>query len=195
MKKSLHLLKSLSGIVGLIGIWQVTAGSQSLPKFMLPSPVDVVMAAKNNWQLLLYHSQMTLLEAFLGLGIGIILDLILALLMERFPLIKEMFYPVLIISQTIPTVAIAPLLVLWFGYGILPKVVIVVISSLFPIAIGLLVGFQSVDPDEIQLLRAMQATDHHLITYAKLPHSILQLSDFGNLRFSWCSGCGTLSRN
>lgn len=165
------VLKSFLGIVLVLVIWQMVSDFEIVPKFVLPSPTEIVSSMVENWDLLIFHTKTTLTEAMLGLGIGVGLGFGLALWMELVPTVYDMFYPLLIISQTIPTIAIAPLFVLWFGYGILPKVIIVVISSLFPITIGLLDGFKFLDPDIIHLLKSMKATDMQVIRYAKLPHA------------------------
>ena len=117
-----------------------------MPSFLLPSPVTVVRALIGDWQLLAGHAVTSLAEAALGLAAGIALGFAAAILMDRFELVYRAFYPLVVLTQTIPTVAIAPLLVLWFGYGMLPKVVLIVIATFFPITVGLLDGFRSVDP-------------------------------------------------
>lgn len=178
MKKT----QSLTGIALIVILWQLLTALEIIPSFILPSPLAILEAMIEKRALLFYHAEATLLEAFLGLTIGIVLGFIIALTMERFSLFYQMLYPILVISQTIPIVAIAPVLIIWFGYGILPKVVIVVVSSLFPIAIGLLDGFRSVDPDRILLLKSMQATDRQIIRYAKLPEA--QPYFFSSLRIS-----------
>ena len=80
----------------------------------------------------------------------------------------------MIISQTIPTVAIAPLLILWFSYGLLPKIILVVITSFFPIAVGLLDGFMSVDEDQIMLLKSMKANKWQIFWNVKFPGALTQ---------------------
>lgn len=102
--------------------------------------------------------------------------------MDRFRFVRDSVYPLLILTQTIPTVAIAPLLVLWLGYGILPKVVLIVITCFFPMTIGLLSGFASADGDLINLMRAMGATKGQIFRYVKLPSSAEQF--FSGLRIS-----------
>ena len=77
--------------------------------------------------------------------------------MDRFRVMDQAFYPIMIITQTIPTIAIAPILVLWMGFGMAPKITLVVITTFFPITIGLLDGYKSVDPDAIRLMKAMGA--------------------------------------
>ncbi len=97
-----------------------------------------------------------------------------ALAMDRFYLLCSAFYPIVVLTQTIPTVAIAPLLVLWFGYGMLPKVVLIVLATFFPITVGMIEGLRSVDPDEIDLMRAMGATRVQILRHVKLPAAMPQ---------------------
>ncbi len=149
---------------------------------MLPSPADVVMAFVHDFGLLMSHAKTTLAEAFLGLSIGILFGFIVAIIMDRFYIAYKAIYPVLVITQTVPTVAIAPLLVLWMGYGILPKITLIVITSFFPITIGLLDGFRSTDADALNLLRAMGANRMQRFIHIKLPSSMSHF--FAGLRIS-----------
>lgn len=149
---------------------------------MLPAPIQVFKAFTSDFRLLMYHSRITLIEAFLGLSLGIILGFSIAYFMDRYKKIYEMFYPMLVISQTIPTVAIAPLLVLWLGYGIAPKVALIVIVTFFPITIGLLDGFKSVDIDAINLMRSMNASKNQIFWHLKLPSSLTYF--YAGLRIS-----------
>ncbi len=182
MNQSKKYVRSLAGIGLVLLLWQLVAQLHPMGKFMLPGPIQVAASFVDHWQLLVHHAGTTLMEAGIGLGIGIALGFATALLMERFPLLYDMFYPVLIISQTIPTVAIAPLLVIWFGFDLLPKVIIVVISTLFPITIGLLDGFHSIDPDYLQLLQSMNASPRQMIRFVKLPFA--QSHFFSGLRIA-----------
>lgn len=182
MNQSKKYVRSLAGIGLVLLLWQLVAQLHPMGKFMLPGPIQVAASFVDHRQLLLHHAGTTLMEAGIGLGIGIALGFATALLMERFPLLYDMFYPVLIISQTIPTVAIAPLLVIWFGFDLLPKVIIVVISTLFPITIGLLDGFHSIDPDYLQLLQSMNASPRQMIRFVKLPFA--QSHFFSGLRIA-----------
>lgn len=169
-------------IVILLIIWQTLSMINIIPKFMLPSPFEVVRAFISDFPLLMEHTEVTLIEAFLGLGLGIILGFAVAVIMDRFEYAYKMIYPVLVITQTIPTVAIAPLLVLWMGYGILPKIMLILLTSFFPITIGLLVGFRSVDRDMLNLLKTMGATSFQNFIHLKLPSSLGYF--FAGLRIS-----------
>lgn len=159
-------------IVALLLIWQIANITELVPRYMLPSPVEVIQSFIAEFPLLMEHSKVTLLEAVLGLFWGVSLGFLSAALMDAFEPIRKGLYPILILTQTVPPVAIAPLLILWFSYGIVPKVILVVLVSFFPIAIGLLEGFQSVDPDMIKLMRMMKANSWQIFWHAKFPHAL-----------------------
>lgn len=159
-------------IVVILLLWQLVCAIGLIPNFMLPSPVDVAKAFVSDFPLLMSHSVSTLLETMLGLLIGIVIGFVIALLMDRFLWLRRSLYPLIVLTQTIPTVAIAPLLVLWFGYEMLPKVILVVIVVFFPIAVSLLDGFSSADKDTINLLRSMGADKMQIFRYVKFPGAL-----------------------
>ena len=185
MKKFQNITDKIASsiiIAVLLMIWQILSMVNIIPKFMLPSPFEVVKAFVSDFPLLMKHTEVTLVEAFLGLGLGIILGFVVAVIMDRFEYAYKMIYPVLVITQTIPTVAIAPLLVLWMGYGILPKIMLILLTSFFPITIGLLDGFRSVDKDMLNLLKTMGASSFQNFIHLKLPSSLGYF--FAGLRIS-----------
>ena len=102
--------------------------------------------------------------------------------MDRFPFLYKAVYPLLVISQTIPTIAIAPLLVLWMGFSMAPKITLVVITTFFPITVSLLDGYQSVDADAVSLMRSMGAKRIQIFRYIKLPGALTQF--FSGLKVS-----------
>lgn len=149
---------------------------------MLPSPFDVVLAFLKDSPLLMEHAKTTLTEAFLGLTMGTALGFLIAVLMDRFQIFYKSIYPIIVLTQTVPTVAIAPLLVLWLGYGILPKITLIVITTFFPIAVSLLEGFRSSDKDALNLLKAMGANRLQCFIHIKLPSALNQF--FSGLKIS-----------
>lgn len=179
-----HLLSLAApiAIVALLAIWQAACSLELVPSFMLPSPVQVVRAFVGDWPLLAGHAATSLIEAAAGLALGIACGAAAAVVMDRFEVLYRAFYPLVVLTQTIPTVAIAPLLVLWLGYGMLPKVVLIVVATFFPITVGLLGGFRSVDPDEIDLMRSMGASRWQILWHCKLPASMPQF--FSGLKIS-----------
>ena len=166
----------------LVAAWHLSVVSGLVPNYMLPTPPQVVQALVNDWQLLLSHTQTTLLEAAAGLGLGVALGFVVAVAMDRFETLNLALQPLVTVSQTIPTIAIAPLLVLWLGYGMLPKIVLIVLTTFFPITISLVAGFKSVDPDVVDLMRTMNATRWQIFWYAKLPAAAGQF--FSGLKIS-----------
>lgn len=159
-------------IVGLLVIWQIVCVTGIVPSYMLPSPWKVIQAFVSDFPALMLHSRVTMVEAALGMACGITLGFLCAALMDSFEPVRKGLYPILVLTQTVPPVAIAPLLILWFSYGIAPKVVLVVLVSFFPIAVGLLEGFQSVDPDMIRLMRSMKANRWQIFWHVKFPNAL-----------------------
>lgn len=153
-----------------------------VPNFMLPSPIEVIQALIKDFAVLVDHTRVTLIEAVIGLVIGVSIGFGAAVLMDAWEPAYKAFYPIIVITQTIPTVAIAPLLVLWFGYELTPKVVLVVITTFFPIAVGVLDGFRACDRDAINLLRAMGATRGQIFRHIKIPGALPQF--FSGLKIS-----------
>lgn len=156
----------------LVLIWQLISYMEIVPKFMLPSPIDSIKAFFIDFKLIMSHSKTTFIEAFYGIILSIIISVIFAILMNEFDKINKTIYPLLVISQTIPTIALAPLLVLWLGYGIAPKITLIVITCFFPLCISTLGGLNSVDKDEINLLKTMGATRWQILYFLKIPHSL-----------------------
>ena len=175
-------LWSCSAIAVILLLWQAICSLGFVESFMLPSPVQVVQAFLSEFPELMAHTGVTLAEAFLGLALGILLGFVMAVIMDQFEPLYQACYPLIVLTQTVPTVAIAPLLVLWFGYEMTPKVILIVITTFFPITIGLLNGFRSVDPDSIHLLRAMGAGRWQIFSHIKLPGAMSQF--FSGLRIS-----------
>lgn len=156
-------------ITAVLLIWYFCCEGELIPAYMLPSPGDVFHAFINNFLIMIEQAQVTLQEAVYGLGIGIFLAFIVATLMDRFSFLYKAIYPILIITQTIPTIAIAPLLVLWMGFGMAPKITLITLTTFFPISVGLLEGYQSVDSDEINMMRSMGANRFQIFRHIKLP--------------------------
>ena len=169
-------------VAALLILWQGVSMLGLVPAFMLPSPVEVVRAFVKELPLLWENSLITLQEAFIGLVLGVAFGFLVAVLMDAFEVLYRAFYPLLIITQTVPTVAIAPLLVLWFGYEMTPKIILIVISTFFPVTVGLLDGFRSADKDAIGLLRSMGATRVQIFRHIKFPSALPQL--FSGLRIA-----------
>ncbi len=175
MKKQQNIIHNMIPvfvILAVLLIWELISVTGLVPKYMLPTPLQVGKAFVTDFPLLMSHAKVTLTETVIGLMSGIVLGFVAAALMDAFVPVRKGLYPLLVISQTVPTVAIAPLLILWFSYGMAPKIVLVILASFFPIAVGLLDGFQSVDEDMIRLMRAMKANRWQIFWHVKFPYAL-----------------------
>ncbi|MBR3385112.1 MAG: ABC transporter permease [Atopobiaceae bacterium] len=171
-----------AAVAALLVVWQLACSLGLVPTFLLPSPVAVVQALVKDLPLIVQHSATTLVEAAVGLALGVIIGFAIAVAMDRFEVVYLALEPLMTISQTIPTIAIAPLLVLWFGYGLAPKVILIVLTTFFPVTVSLVSGFRSVDPDVLDLMRTMRASRWQVFWYAKLPAAADQF--FSGLKIS-----------
>ena len=159
-------------LAAVVLLWLGVTEGEAVPEFMLPSPVEVWRALVSDFGLLMEHTAVTLQEAGLGLAIGIGVALVLATVMHRVRWLYRAFYPLLVMTQTIPTIAIAPLLVLWMGFGMAPKVTLVALTTFFPIAVSLLEGYASTDRAYCDLLRSMGAGRWQIFRHVEFPAAL-----------------------
>ena len=175
MKKSPSITSKLPAVLALlvvVAIWWGASAGGAVPEFMLPSPAQVAQALIGDAPALWENAKVTLQEAAYGLLIGIAVALVLATLMQRVRWLYRALYPILVITQTIPTIAIAPLLVLWMGFGMAPKITLVALTTFFPIAVSLLEGYASTDRSAADLLRAMGASRWQIFYHLEFPAAL-----------------------
>ena len=185
MKKSRSItskLPALATLVIIAAVWLGVSEGGVVPEFMLPSPLQVWQALVTDFPALMANARVTLLEAAYGLAIGIAVALALATLIHRVRLLYRALYPLLVITQTIPTIAIAPLLVLWMGFEMAPKVTLVALTTFFPIAVSLLEGYASTDKAAASLLRSMGASRWQIFRHLEFPSALSHF--FSGLRVS-----------
>jgi ABC-type nitrate/sulfonate/bicarbonate transport system permease component len=143
-----------------------------LSSFVLPSPLDVIRAGWETRDLLLNAIGTTLLATAMGLVLALVTGIGLAALVDFWPLARRALYPLLVVSQTIQILAIAPILVIWFGFGLAPTISIVVLFCFFPLTISTADGLASANPELIALLRAMGATRKQIWRMVRLPSAL-----------------------
>ena len=159
-------------IVILALAWYFVAKVSGLGSFVLPSPMDVVQAAWETKGLLLHAVGTTMLATAIGLVLALLAGIGLAALVDFWPLAHRALYPILVVSQTIQILAIAPILVIWLGFGMAPTVSIVVLFCFFPLTISTADGLASADPELIALLRAMGAGRRQIWRMVRLPSAL-----------------------
>jgi ABC-type nitrate/sulfonate/bicarbonate transport system permease component len=152
--------------------WQAATAIWRINPYLLPSPTDVVGAGVEARAILGPHIVRTVEETFIGFGAALVGGLALALVIDLSGALRRAIYPLLVVSQTIPILVIAPLLVIWFGYGLLPKIVVVGLVCFFPIVVSTADGLRSTDPDLIALLQSMGATRRQIFFKVRVPASL-----------------------
>lgn len=143
-----------------------------IEKYLLPTPFQVLKALFDQWHIIFSHTLITLYEAIAGFLIAIICSILLAIIIDTFQFFKRGFYPILVTSQTIPIITIAPLITMWFGFGILPKILVVTLVAFFPIVINLIDGLNSADKGLIDLLRTMNASNWQILLKVRFPSAL-----------------------
>ncbi|HZA58567.1 MAG TPA: ABC transporter permease [Solirubrobacterales bacterium] len=173
--------------VALIGLWEVAAqtgvlanillteqgaGAGGDAEFLVPAPSDIADALWNDRDLLAEDAWVTLREVVLGFALALISGLALAVLIHLSKSARRAVYPLLVASQTIPIVVLAPILVVWFGFGIFPKLLIIALICFFPITVNAYDGLRSVDPDLLKMMRTLGAGRGQTLRRAELPWAL-----------------------
>jgi putative hydroxymethylpyrimidine transport system permease protein len=165
-------LRGLILAVGLLVLWQVLVSLSGVPAFILPGPWPVAKALSSHLPLLSRHLLTTLTEILLGLLLGTVLGTSSALAMILSPLLKRWMLPILVISQAIPVFALAPVLVLWLGYGMASKVAMAVLIIYFPVTASFYGGMQRTDPELLELARIMGASPWAILRTIIIPSAL-----------------------
>ena len=160
-------------LLALILGWEAASHLLRIPGYILPAPSRIA-AALWQWRgpLLLQHLPVTLWETLLGLSFSIVLGVALAAAMHLSPLVNRSVYPLVVASQTIPTIAIAPVFLFWFGYSLAEKVAVVVLYSVFPVAVNTYDGLRSADPDLLDWMKAAGATRRRTLRLVEAPAAL-----------------------
>ena len=177
-----HVLPSVALVVVLVLGWYFVARVSGFDSFILPSPLEVVQAGWETRGLLLDAIGSTLLATIIGLTLALVAVIGMAALLDFSFLARSALYPLLVVSQTVQILAIAPILVIWFGFGMIPTVAIVVLFCFFPLAISTADGLASSEPELIALLRSMGASRWQIWRMVRLPSALP--SFFSGLRLA-----------
>lgn len=166
----------------LIAIWEAAVHLRDTPRWMLPAPSDIAQSFRDDFDMLLMHTRVTLIEVLIGFGIALAAGLLTGIAIESSRIIERALYPLLIASQTIPMVVLAPLFLIWFGYGLMPKVLITALVAYFPLAVNTVDGLKSADRELLKLLRSMGCTSWQTFRLVKVPSALPLI--FGGARIS-----------
>lgn len=185
MKKSTYALISF---LSLFAIWQIAVGILNVPDYILPTPLQVGRTLLKFNNAFYRHVFVTSYEALIGLLIACITAFLTGLVMDRFQGVNHILYPLLVVSQTVPIMVLAPLLSLWFGFGITPKIILVVLSSYFPIVIGFVDSMRQVSQDQINFLATLGASHTDIYRILKIPYGMRGFFSGLKISSSYCVG-------
>ncbi len=166
----------------LLAIWEVVARGLHVPDFILPSPSQIAIVFVEHFTELAWHGAVTLLEMALGLALGALSGIALAIAVFYSPLLDKALYPLIIGSQMIPVFAIAPILIVWMGYGLWPKVTVAALISFFPLVVNVSDGLREPSEGAVDLFRSMGATRMQIFRKLRWPACLPTL--FSGLRVS-----------
>ncbi|MGL4912548.1 MAG: ABC transporter permease [Romboutsia sp.] len=168
--------------LSLLLIWELVVQVKDIPQYILPAPTDILEVFGSDYLNLYTNTLTTLSEAILGFIIAILLSLTMGILMDFIPVFKKCVYPIMVVSQTIPTIAIAPLLIIWFGFDMLPKVIMVTMTCFFPILISFVDGIENIDKDYLNLFKTMNSSKLSTFIHLKFPMAMEKF--FSGLKIS-----------
>ena len=159
-------------VAGLLGGWELYARGGSVDDFILPAPTDVAQALWDDRGLLADNLRVTASEVAPGIVIALVAGLLLAVLLDRSIAVRRAVYPLLVGSQAVPIVVVAPLLVVWFGFGIAPKLAIIALVTFFPVVVTTLDALAAVDPEQRKLLTTLDATPAQQLRWLDFPSAL-----------------------
>ncbi|AMN39171.1 ABC transporter permease [Rhodoplanes sp. Z2-YC6860] len=164
----------------IFAVWELAVWLFHVPDFVLPSPSMIVDKMIATWQLLLVNALVTAQEIALGFGLSIVLGIPLAIAVVYSRIFERVAFPFMVSLQTIPKVALAPILVMWLGYGILPKIMVAFLISFFPIVISAVVGMRATEKEMVYLVQSMGANELTTFLKIRLPKALPSI--FGGLK-------------
>ena len=164
----------------VFAVWEVAVRALGVPDYILPSPSVIVAKIFVSWQLLLENAFVTLQEILLGFGLSVVIAIPLAIAVVYSRIFERVAFPFMVSLQTIPKVALAPILVIWLGYGIMPKVMVAFLISFFPIVINSVIGMRSAEKEMIYLVQSMGANELTTFLKIRLPKALPSI--FGGLK-------------
>ncbi|MGW0323878.1 ABC transporter permease [Nocardia sp. NPDC003183] len=163
---------SIVTVAVLVAVWQIYVITSGVRPQVLPSPVRVVEQGWAHRDAIATHAAATLQVTLIGFAVSLSAAWVLAVIVDFSPWLRRALVPLFVASQTVPIVAIAPLMIIWFGFGLLPKILVVALVTFFPMAIGLIEGFAAADRDAGALLRSMGASRVQEFRYVRLPSAL-----------------------
>jgi NitT/TauT family transport system permease protein len=156
-------------------LWEAVIRVLALPAFVLPAPTAIIASLVENRASLAVAARATAIEILLGFVLASVVGIVVALVIVRYERFGRALYPLIVLFQNVPKVALAPIFILWFGYDLAPKILLIVVIAFFPVAIDMLAGLQSVEPSFVSLMRSVGAGNGKILMRVRIPHSLPHL--------------------
>jgi len=173
-------------LVALAAGWETAVRIDSTPRWLLPPPSAIAGSFRDDWRSLLHHSRITFGEVLLGFGLALVTGIVTGVAIDASAILRRSVYPLIIASQTIPMVALAPIMLIWFGYGLLPKVLITALIGFFPIAVNTVDGLRAADRDTLALLRSMGSSAYQRFRLVRVPAALPLLFSGARVAITFC---------
>lgn len=169
-------------VIALLALWEVGKDLFGVPTYLLPAPSEILMSMFANAGLLLREAWTTTIEVVLGFALSVVIGIPLAMAIFQWPVFSKAIYPLLISTQAVPKVAVAPLFVVWFGFGLMPKVLIAFLIAFFPIVINTAMGLSSIEREKIYLARSIGLSSYDTFRLIRFPNALPSI--FAGLKIS-----------
>jgi ABC-type nitrate/sulfonate/bicarbonate transport system permease component len=173
-------------IAAVLTVWEIVVRVRHVPRWLLPPPSQIGRTLVDDRTLLLTNARVTLSEILLGFGLAVVVGVTLGVLIANVGPVARAVYPIVITSQTIPVPAIAPLLLIWFGYGLFPKVLVTALIGFFPIVVNTVDGIRSTDRDTLDLFRTLRANAWDRLRHAQLPSALPAIFSGARIAMTAC---------
>jgi NitT/TauT family transport system permease protein len=170
-----ELLPAIGLMVAVLIAWELVIRVFKIPTFVLPAPSAVAVALVANRGALAAAARVTAVEVLFGFVLSALVGIAVALVIVRFERFGRALYPLVVLFQNVPKIALAPIFVLWFGYDLMPKIALIVVIAFFPVAIDMLAGLQSVEPSFVALMQSVSASPSEILLRVRIPHSLPHL--------------------
>lgn len=175
MKKKSSNLAPVLVIIALLAVWELIVRAADIPLYVLPSPSATIKTLISEFPALLKHAGITVAEAAVGMIISFTVAIIIGIIIDALPLVKKCIYPILVVTQTVPVIVLAPIFIIYMGFGYAPKILTVVLMCFFPIVVSFSDGLANIDKEYVNLVRSYGGSKLQLYRIIKIPSAMISL--------------------
>lgn len=162
-------------ILGLLAIWELAVQLAGIPLYVLPAPSDMLTTFVTELPELLRHAGVTVMEALAGMAISFVIGILMGVLIDAMPTFKKSIYPILVVTQTVPVIVLAPIFIIYMGFGYAPKILTVVLMCFFPIVVSFSDGLGEMDEGYLNLVRTYGGSKFQIYRIVKIPSAVISL--------------------